>query len=472
MGFAALDVARDLHAVPAISAATVAGGEAIATCTHGEADISTGLAASSGHRSRWYSISKPLNALLVFRSALDGRLDLDHLATAQVPGLRFASEPSNQNATLRDCLLHRTGLPAGNWVWDGGPSDPAILIERIPHLPCPLPVGEGFHYQNLNSLILERALDAAGISWHESITSLLAPLEIRPVSRTSDFLNGPRLAAHGPNGLEPAIRIPDVETDGIVAGAGLCGTIAELACVAGMMAGRGVWQGKEIVSPKIWEMATAPLDPLPDSPDIERRAVWRSAAGTWCDYRGHPMLTWTGGHRGHASCASAIPSLGIAACALANRSASSAPEALCLTLIDQVAGWEPTDWPGRFANRKKLRIGEDAKRLETALRRSRTGSPLPPESLAGTFSQPGYGPLSIRLESGALRLNFRSVDLPLRFTSDGTAKAAGLFDGALVLWTLRPVTHGTRVEAWEFNPDQAHYPVRFERATPGSPGTC
>ena len=453
----------ELHGLPALCGALVVSDEIAALGATGVSDLSTGTPATVDHGSRWYSISKPLAALTVLEAARNSSLDLDAPVSSMVPGLAFSSAQSHRHASLRDCLMHRTGLTAGNWAWEGAASDPAELVKLVAHMPCPHPPGEGFHYQNLNFVIIQQALHAVGIDWHSRLLAMLSPLGISPLARTSDFLATQRLTPHGPNGFAPAGVIADTNTDGIAPAGGLCGSIRHLASVAGMMAGRGTWRGERVVPTEVWESATAPVSRMPDPQDREREYCWRSMAGTWTTYRGHRLLTWAGGHRGYTSCVCAIPDLRIGACALGNRSLSPAPEAVCLSLLDQAAGWSPIPWPERMAATKKRLRESAAKRHQARCDEPVSALPLAQEAYVGRFTHPGYGLLVVEADGLGLLLHFRFLTLRLVPRAEGVFTAIGLDDGNEVCWDLTAETPRGEVAAWRLNPDDSKHPVRFTR---------
>lgn len=460
---ALLDRACELHLVPGLAAAVVTGDHIAAIGASGIADLATGEKADPSHISRWYSISKPITALAVLAEASRGRIDLDAPVTRLVPGLAFADPFSHTHASLRDCLLHRTGLLSGNWTWDAASTDPAELLRRLVHQPCPHLLGQGFHYQNQHFVIIREALRLAGIDWSATVSELLAPLGATIITRQADFVSARRFAPHGPNGLTLPERIADPELDGIAAAGGICGDIGSLAAVAGMMAGRGTWKGITAVPRDRWDAATAPVFKNDDGSSSERVNAWAALAGAWTTYRGHRLLAWAGGYRGWTSHVVAVPTLGIGACCLGNRTASAMVEAVCLALIDRAAGLEPIPWVERYAESKKKMRAAGAQRVKERLSRPKAVWPAPPEQLAGTFHHPGYGDLQVIAAGDAATLRYRFVELPLVPRDGGRCSADASIDGGEYCWDLSPVIVAGRATAWRFGPDSSAHPVEFKR---------
>ena len=192
------------HSVPGLAVAVMAEGELAHVATHGWRDRERGLPMTDSTPSRWYSISKPLTALALAQLVARGRLRWDDVVSRLVPGVRFADPVATERADIRDCLLHRTGLPDGNWTWWQAPSDPRELLDRLPHFPCSAGFRSGHHYQNLGFTLLGEVFRACGTTWHQAIQDLLQPLGIRPLTRLAEFVASDRMVGYGPNGFSPA----------------------------------------------------------------------------------------------------------------------------------------------------------------------------------------------------------------------------------------------------------------------------
>ncbi len=430
------------HVVPGLAAAAVANGEIAHVATHGWRDLERQLPMTADTPSRWYSISKPLTAL-----ALAKLVDLDRPVREFLPGLRFADPVATERATVRDCLLHRTGLPGGDWTWIDGPALPGMLLERLPHVPCRPGFRAGHFYQNLNFTILGEVFKAAGTTWHQAIHDLLDPLGIKPLTKLSEFVAVERALGYGPNDFMPAEPTADFDFEAIAPASAVCGSITELAKL-GLFLARG---GAKSV--------TTPVLGLPAPEWKEWRSPCVAVAGRTVVYRGELVLQWAGGFRGYTSHLLAIPERKIAACALSNRSGSPASDLLAWSLLDRAAGWEPVAWADRFLEQKKRFRKASEKRLATRL--ARPSVPCPVRKVAGTFAHPVYGELTVM---DGPRLRFRSVELPLVWREDGSVSADGSgHDFSEINWDLRAEVQGDEVMAWHFNPDDAGAPLRFAR---------
>lgn len=445
----------DDHKAPAVAAAAIVDGQIAHVATHGYRDLERRLPMTADTPSRWYSISKPLTGLALAQLVHRGKLRWNQPVAQLVPGLPFADPVATERATIADCLLHRTGLPSGDWTWFGAPSDPAELLRRLPHVACTPGFRAGHHYQNLHFTILGEVFKAAGTDWHQALRDLLGPLGVNPLTRLREFTAADRVLGYGPNGFAPPVRVDDFDFEGIAPASAVCGSITELARVACAVA----QNGKGLLPAQAWAEAMQPVLalPAPGSPELQLPAV--AYAGRVVMYRGELAIHWAGGFRGYSSHLVALPARGVAACGLSNRSGALAADALTWELLDRAAGWEPARWADRMLDgkRKTRRAGEQ--RLAERLARPR--APWPAQEVAGRFHHPAYGDLVV---TGDNHLRFRTADLPLVPRPDGTISADGsTVDVSELCWDLRPEVTGDRVTAWFFNPDDPAAPGRFAR---------
>jgi len=79
------------------------------------------------------SNSKAFTAAAVAQLVDQGRLNWTSRATEVIPGLGFADEFANKQATLKDILSHRSGLPRHDHSYQTGTSFDKF-VQRIKHL--------------------------------------------------------------------------------------------------------------------------------------------------------------------------------------------------------------------------------------------------------------------------------------------------------------------------------------------------
>jgi CubicO group peptidase (beta-lactamase class C family) len=124
------------------------------------------------------------------------------------------------------------------------------------------------------------------------------------------------------------------------------------------------------------------------------------------DYRGHPFVWHTGSGNGHYAYMALLPRDRIGVVVLVNTwAAASVHLAILNRIVDEYLGFEPRDWAGEELQRaRQIQRQQDAAVQEMTAMRSADPAPLALAAYAGTYDEPRFGPLHVRLHNGALTL--------------------------------------------------------------------
>jgi len=199
-----VEALRKSKGVPAISIAIAKDGRLVFAKAYGDADKENGIPASSSHRFRIASISKPITATAILKLVDAGRLSLDQKVFGPQGvlgddyGFKRPYNPGIVDITIRQLLQHT----AGGWTNDG--SDPMfthpemssseliswVLDNRpLDHVP-----GTFYAYSNFGYCILGRIIEkASGVSYQTFVKQNV--LAFSP----SAVVGGDTLSARLPN---------------------------------------------------------------------------------------------------------------------------------------------------------------------------------------------------------------------------------------------------------------------------------
>ncbi|MGH3358191.1 MAG: serine hydrolase domain-containing protein [Nocardioidaceae bacterium] len=180
------------------------------------------------------SITKTLTAALILKLRDAGSLDLADRVDAHVPEGPFP------DATLRDLLAHRAGVPAepaGPW-WErsrGGTYEE--LVRANANAGRVLPAAERYHYSNTAFAVLARVAEKRhGQPWMDAVRQrLLSPLGM---SRTTYAPRSPHAQGYSVDALTGTLTAEPHQDTGAMAPAGqLWGTLADLAVWGSVLVG-------------------------------------------------------------------------------------------------------------------------------------------------------------------------------------------------------------------------------------------
>jgi len=295
-------LATDLMAanqITGLSLALIDGQEVVWATGWGHADLAADIPATPRTVYDVGSIAKPITALAVLQAVERGELSLDDPLALLLPQLSLA-DGAERGITLEDLLTHQSGLPS-DWFPDGLSRHPAPWSEiptEIEGLALATPPRTLTLYSNLGMTLAGAALArASGASYEQTVTQRL----LRPAGmRTAHFVDGPEpspvhLPIHGgPSGLD-AIERAAAYREGrartnpqfrMAPAGGLRASVLDLAGLARLMLGRGVVDGRRLLSA---ERIDTMLDPHNEdlALDLDQRFGY-----AW--FLGRRELDWAG----------------------------------------------------------------------------------------------------------------------------------------------------------------------------------
>ena len=200
------------HSVPGAAIGILREGTAT-TAYFGVADVSTGEPVTSETLFSVGSLTKSMVATVIARLADAGRLSLADPVAARVPELRGCGWA--QDATLRDVLANRSGLPlrAGLEFGFAGRTqgDDGALSRLAADVASAEPVGRSWSYTNVGWCVLGRAIETAtDAPWEEAMRRHLVSAGMpettfvtEPVTRRR--VSGHEVGAEGPVPVKPLV---------------------------------------------------------------------------------------------------------------------------------------------------------------------------------------------------------------------------------------------------------------------------
>ena len=453
--------------VPGVALAVVRDGKVILAKGYGVRRLGDPAPVTPRTRFGIASNTKAFTAAALALLVEEGKLEWDAPVVRWLPAFAMYDPFVTRELTVRDLLVHRSGLGLGAgdllW-WPASTYDRKELVRRIRHIRPATSFRTAYAYDNVLYAVAGELIEAVtGETWERFVAArLVARVGMtRTAVRAGDF-GGDFATPHAP--VEGRVRPVAAYTSDLVNPAGGIATGAEdiakwlvVQLDSGRLAdGTRLWSAAS--TREMWTGVT----PVPIGAPAPELAHMRASFALYAlgfdtrDYRGRKLLTHTGGLPGFLSRLAMVPDARLGVAVLTNQESGYAFNAITYRIIDHVLGAPPVDYPGIYAPlAAQQRATYAAGLAQAAAARDSLSTPsLPLAKYAGTYTDPWYGDVAIAHERGA---NGAPGTLTIRFT-----KTPALV-GDLVHWQ-----HDTFIARWHDREQRADAYLTFALNPDGS----
>ena len=179
--------------VPGMAVAVVKNDSVIYLCSFGVKNLTTQEPVGPDTRFQLASISKTFSSASIASMVGRGELSWDDRVVSLYPGFRLSDPWISDHVTIRDLLMHRTGLPpyAGDELQDIGYNREEI-INKLRLVPLMGDYRSSYAYSNIGiTSAAEAAAKKAGMSWEDLVFDrVIVPAGMKNTSaRFADFDN-------------------------------------------------------------------------------------------------------------------------------------------------------------------------------------------------------------------------------------------------------------------------------------------
>lgn len=409
--------------VPGVAVAVVKDGEVVLAEGYGvralgqpeEVDAQTLFGIASN--------SKAFTATALGMLVEEGKLGWDDPVIQHLPWFQMWDPYVTRELTVRDLLVHRSGLGLGAgdllW-WPPTTYEPDEIVRRLRYVRPETSFRSTYAYDNVLYIAAGELIEAvSGQTWDAFIqTRILDPLGMTATS-PSPVAPGPGknvAVTHAP--VDGEVRaVPPYTAANANAAAGIHANAEDIAkwLIVQLDSGR-VGPDRRIFSPattrELWTLVT----PMPISPPAPALAPLQTDYRGYAlgfevrAYRGYKLVTHTGGLPGFVSRVAMIPDLKLGVAVFTNQESGEAFNAITFGILDRFLGAEH-DWIGAFKEtRARYQASVEAAEAEIAARRDSTARPsLPLASYAGTYTDAWYGDVVISQDGDGLDIRFANT---------------------------------------------------------------
>ena len=361
----------------------------------------------------------------------ENKIEWDAPVIRYLPGFAMWDPYVTRELTVRDLLVHRSGLGLGAgdllW-WPASTYDRKEIARRLRYLQPVTSFRTAYAYDNVLYLVAGEVIEAvSGQSWEDFVASrILAKVGMTGSNvRHSAAAGGGNVAAtHAP--IDGRVQpIAPFDSDNTNPAGGINSSAEDMAkWLRVQLAGGRLPDGSRLFLAGTARELTTIVTPMPIAADpppelAPLKANFRGYALGFDirDYRGRKLVAHTGGLPGYVSRVAMIPEASLGVAVLTNQESTQAFDAITLRILDHYLDAAPFDWIEGFT-RVRARSGNASGPGSSRERQSAAGGAasrpsLPLARYAGTYRDAWYGDIAITETGGKLTMQFSHTPLLL-----------------------------------------------------------
>jgi len=361
-----------------------------------------------------------------------GKIGWDDKVIDHLPGFQMYDPWVTREMTIRDLLVHRSGLGlgAGDLLFVPRTNlSRAESVRRLRYIKPATSFRSGFAYDNVLYMVAGQLIEAVtGETWEKfTAAHVLEPAGMRhsttddetrfatldraqPHARTSGGLRGvgdqQRLDEHDDLGRSAA------PAGGLAISANDMSRWLRIQLDGGKLPEGNGRLFSEAVHAQMWAPVTPqPIAPRPDALQPTQPMFSTYALG-WDvqDYRGTKIVWHGGAVFGFLTAVVLIPDKHVGFAIEINSEDGEIITGLMYELLDHYLGLPKGTWPEKFTAYKRERVQSALMAYQSAAAKpAPVGPSLPLGRYAGTYADPWYGNIEITEAAGTLRIDFKST---------------------------------------------------------------
>ncbi|HEY7497987.1 MAG TPA: serine hydrolase [Vicinamibacterales bacterium] len=407
--------------VPGLALAIVKDGKVVVAKGYGVRKMGEPAAVDAQTRFGIASNTKVFTAVALGMLVEEGKIAWDAPVITYLPGFRLSDPFVTRELTVRDLLVHRSGLGLGAgdllW-WPASTYTRKEVAQRLRYIPLATSFRSAYAYDNVLYLVAGEVIETvSGQSWEEFVGGrILKKVGMNGSTvRHSEVASGSNVAApHAP--LDGKVApIKPFDSDNTNPAGGINSNAEDMAKWMNVLLAKGqLPDGSRLFSERTYRQLTSIVTPMnvpqlpaelaPLQPNFLGYALGLSVS----DYRGRKSVSHTGGLPGYVSKVFWIPDIEFGVTILTNQESGAAFEAIGYHAADRFLGPPMTDWPAlyrRITERQAANIAA-AEKKAAASRDAASRPSLPLARYAATYTDVWYGDIAIELQGERLAMQF------------------------------------------------------------------
>lgn len=401
--------------VPGVAVGVVVDGHVIFAKGFGYRDIEKKLPMTKETLFAIGSCTKAFTTFIAGNLVDEGQIEWDQPVIDILPEFRLWDQYATTNVTLRDLLIHRTGLPRHEFVAYNAKMSKSEMLKRIRYLQPSSEIRERYQYGNLMYFTVGLALEkVTGKTWEDLIRQrILIPLEMTYTNFSVDETQKMDNFAHPYLEKNDQLKkIPYRNLSLISAAGSINSNVEDMTHWLKMLLAGGEYKNQVLISPATLQELHAPQVVIPGAPETKESLLCAYGIG-WSvvSYRGHYYVSHDGVSDGFTSVVGLLPAENIGIVVLVNKNMTGLPRYLSCEMIDRILELPHYDWfqEGIDSIRKNKQSMKECTIKEGRSRKIGTHPSHPLEDYVGTYEHPGYGKVTVELVDGNLEVNYNDL---------------------------------------------------------------
>jgi CubicO group peptidase (beta-lactamase class C family) len=351
----------------------------------------------------------------------EGKIEWGAPVIRYLPGFQMWDPYVTRELTIRDLLVHRSGLGLGAgdllW-WPASTYDRKEIARRLRFIQPATSFRSAYAYDNVLYLVAGEVIEAiSGQSWEDFVgTRILAKVGMSGsnVRHSAAMATGNIAATHAD--VDGVVRvIKPFDSDNTNPAGGINSSAEDMAKWMLVQLAHGkTASGSRLFSEATWRELTTIVTPMPIGEGPPELAALRGNFRGYAlgldirDYRGRKLLMHTGGLPGYTSRVMMIPEIQLGIAVLTNQESEAAFESVAVHIADAYLDAPAIDWIDSFQKVfTRLRAAETATVTTAAQTRNTASRPsLPLAKYAGAYADAWYGDIVIAQEGEKLVMRF------------------------------------------------------------------
>lgn len=411
----------EMYDVPGVSVTIVKDGEVLLTRGYGIKKLGELDPVDEHTLFGIASNTKAFTATSIGMLVEEGKLEWDAPVINYLPWFRMSDPFVTKELTIRDLLVHRSGLAlgAGDLLW-WPPSDYSRkeIAERLRFLPLETSFRSAYAYDNVLYTVAGEVIEEiSGQTWEDFVQHRILDRIGMTESNVKHSVSGVghnTATTHARIGGKVQIVRP-FQSDNTNPAGGINSNAVDIAkwLVVQLDSGRVAVDERlfsRSTTRELWTIVT----PIPmGTPPSELSPLKNNFRGYALgfriqDYRGKKLVTHTGGLPGYVSLIMMIPEIKLGVAVFTNQESGEAFNSIGLQIVDHYLGTSDRNWAESFAAVRDRFSGgapivDDPSLLVASVE---SGPSLALHAYAGMYEDVWYGKIEIRQRDSGLEIAF------------------------------------------------------------------